>query len=178
MDANMWFIIAIVGFSLAGVLFVAAVFMFIKMNIPAIINDLSGKAAERGVKAIRETNSANSAKLSKTGRTDRGPLGGRIVRDADALKKMHASKRLDRTDEIGMTPTEELSSADATAVLGDANATEVLGGNETEVLGGTNDLSGGTTVLGSDAQIGQVVDPVPFEVTYSQIFIHTNEVIE
>ena len=42
MSATTWMIIAIVGFSLAGIAFIAAIFMFIKMNIPAIISANKG----------------------------------------------------------------------------------------------------------------------------------------
>lgn len=186
MSAQTWFLIAIIGFALSGVTFVAALFMFIKMNIPSIIGDLSGKKVAREVKAMREQNSANSEKLSKTGKTDRGPLGGRIVRDSNVLKKVHASKRLDeKTDEIGMTPTEELSTAtevlggsEATAVLGDTNATELLTSDATELLsGGTADL-GGTTLLNPIEQVGQITEPVQFIVVRSEVLIHTSEVIE
>ena len=53
MSATVWLIIAIISFSLAGVAFIVAVFMFIKMNIPAIIGDLTGRTVAKEVKAMK-----------------------------------------------------------------------------------------------------------------------------
>lgn len=62
MSATAWLIIAIVGFSLSGVAFVAAIILFIRMNIPAIIGDLSGKSVAREIKAMRESNTLSGNK--------------------------------------------------------------------------------------------------------------------
>lgn len=161
MSATAWFIIAIVGFSLAGIAFVAAVLMFIKMNIPAIIGDLSGKTVAREIKAMRDANAASGDKRFRPSKVnlERGTLTDKVEQahlDVTAQKKAHASKRLDRTtgelgqtaakrksgtiglaeatyeaDDIGASPTESLSTE--TEVLSD-NATVVLSDNATEVL--------------------------------------------
>ena len=52
MSANTWLIIAIIGFSLSGIALIAAVIMFIRLNIPAIIGDLSGRTVAREIKAL------------------------------------------------------------------------------------------------------------------------------
>ena len=56
MSAQTWLIIAIVGFTLSAIALVVAVFMYIKMNIPAVIGDLTGKTVAREIKAMREAN--------------------------------------------------------------------------------------------------------------------------
>ena len=170
MSATAWLVIAIVGFSLAGVAFVAAIFMFIKMNIPAIIGDLTGKTVAREIKAMRDANASNGDRRFRPSKVnmERGTLTEKVDQaplDASTLKKAHASKRLDKTtgelsgnlskkkggtvgladarqvdENVGGTPTEALSST-ATEVLSD-NATEILSNDATEVLD-----SGSTEVL-------------------------------
>lgn len=102
MSATTWFVIAIVGFSLSGIALAAAVFMFIKMNIPAVIGDLTGKTVAREIKAMREANASSGNKIHKSSsvNVNRGKLTEK-VRDekADSAVKAaaHASKRLDKT---------------------------------------------------------------------------------
>lgn len=104
MSATTWLIIAIVGFSLSGVALVAAVFMFIKMNILAVIGDLSGKTVAREIKAMRDANASSGDKMHKSSRVniDRGKLTEKVedgvLSDPSYMAKAHASKRLDRTE--------------------------------------------------------------------------------
>lgn len=65
MDASTWFTISIVGFSLAGVLLIVAIILFYKMNIMAIIGDLSGRTATRQIQEIREQNTISGKKRYK-----------------------------------------------------------------------------------------------------------------
>lgn len=65
MAANTWFIISIVGYSLAVVLLIVAIILFYKMNILAIIGDLSGKTAARQIQEIREQNAKSGQKRYK-----------------------------------------------------------------------------------------------------------------
>ena len=62
MSANTWLIIAIIGFSLSGIALIAAVIMFIRLNIPAIIGDLTGRTVAREIKAMRDTNASSGDK--------------------------------------------------------------------------------------------------------------------
>lgn len=104
MNAITWLIIAIVGFSLSGVALAAAVFMFIKMNIPAVIGDLSGKTVAREIKAMRDANASSGDKMHKSSRVniDRGKLTEKVEDELSAdpsyMAKAHVSKRLDRTE--------------------------------------------------------------------------------
>ena len=102
MSATSWFIIAIVGFSLSGIALVAAVFMFIKMRIPAVIGDLSGKTVAREIQAMRESNASSGTKIHKSSRVnmDRGKLTEKVddqTSDKSAMALAHSSKRLDKT---------------------------------------------------------------------------------
>ena len=143
MSATVWFIIAIVGFSFAGILLITAVFMFIKMNIPAVIGDLTGKTVAREIKAMRDANVLSGDKRFRPSKVnlERGTLTdkvGYVQPDANAQKQVHASKRLDKAmGEIGGvfldgTITESLSD-NATEILSD-NATEILNENMTDAL--------------------------------------------
>ena len=207
MSANTWLIIAIVGFSLSGIALVVAIFMFIKMDIPAIIGDLTGKTVAREIKAMREANASSGDKSFRSSAVniERGTLTENVSQkaiDAEAMKKAHASKRLDKTtSELGsgttktrgntiglfglnknkqreeIPPTEHLNNA--TEVL-NQNATEVLNStNATEVLSnGTTVLSNGTTVLSQTEElIDTSITPVAFKVIRSEIVIHSQEVI-
>lgn len=158
MSATTWYIIAIVGFSLSGVALIAAIFMFLKMNIPAIIGDLTGRTVAREIKAMRESNAASGEKLHRSSRVniDRGTLTEKVedgVPDKSAMSKAHSSKRLDRPagetarsrkltpqDETrkGTQTTETLSDNATEVLVDDPNATEVLSSEATEVLTDNN----------------------------------------
>ena len=178
MSATTWLIIAIVGFSLSGIAFIAAIILFIKMNIPAIIGDLTGKTVAREIKAMRESNASSGDKRFRPSAVnlERGTLTEKVsntpMSTAD-LKKAHASKRLDKTDGLSksgkiskkggttglgdgvstITPVENISTAKGTERLSD-NATEVLS-NATEVLdsGVTDVLAPATEVLASGTEV-------------------------
>ena len=159
MSATAWLIIAIVGFSLAGIAFIVAVFMFIKMNIPSVIGDLTGKTVAREIKAMREFNNSKGDRRFRPSKVnlERGTLTEKVdtsIDDKKAMAEAHASKRLDRTEtkenkknsksqksngtiglnDFEMNPTDVLNEGSTpTEVLSD-NSTEVLESNATEVL--------------------------------------------
>lgn len=101
MSATTWLIIAIVGFSLSGIALTAAVFMFIKMNIPAIIGDLTGKTVAKEIKAMRDANESSGNKIHKSSSVNinRGKLTEKVKNEGSGglTPVAHASKRLDRT---------------------------------------------------------------------------------
>lgn len=63
MSASTWFTIGMISFALAGISAIIAVILFIRLDIPAIIGDLSGKKAAREVKAIKEDKKYQSNNL-------------------------------------------------------------------------------------------------------------------
>lgn len=184
MSATAWLTIAIVGFSLSGVALAAAVFMFIKMNIPAIIGDLTGKTVAREIKAMRESNASSGDKRFRPSAVnmERGTLTEKVAPDAESIKKVHASKRLDKTDGLGSSGKlgqkkggtaslqnddkvipatkddsigsnpTEMLSDNPTEMLSD-NSTEVLSDNATEVLSEPN----ATEILSVDAGATEVL---------------------
>ena len=164
MSAMAWLIIAIVGFSLAGIALVAAVIMFIKMNIPAIIGDLTGKTVAREIKAMRESNASSGDKRFRPSAVnlERGTVTEKVAHtplSTSDLKKAHASKRLDNTGGIGSSGkfggrkggTVGLAEGNSKVnpVVVPANATEKLSDNATEVLSNATEVlsSGVTDVL-------------------------------
>lgn len=107
MSATAWFIIAIVGFSLAGIALAISIALFVKLNIPAVIGDLSGKTVAREIKAMRARNlsSNDKSRRSSRGNVDNGRSTEKVdvspnTADeiAKAKAKAHSSKRLDKTD--------------------------------------------------------------------------------
>lgn len=170
MSATTWLIIAIIGFSLAGIALVVAIFMFINQNIPSVIGDLTGKTVAREIKAMREFNKAHGDRRFRPSEVnlERGTLTEKVEvsrEDQQAMAEAHLSKRLDKAPSedisvkkktkggtIGLndfesTPTDVLNDgSNPTEVLSD-NATEVLSANETEVL---SDTTNATEVLSSN----------------------------
>ncbi|MDE6020258.1 MAG: hypothetical protein K2H01_04560 [Ruminococcus sp.] len=165
MSATAWLIIAIVGFSLAGIAFVATIILFIKMNIPAIIGDLTGKTVAREIKAMRESNASSGDKRFRPSAVnlERGTLTEKVM-STDDLKKAHASKRLDKTDGLGKSGKFGQRKGGTTGLSGQnsvvnpvidekaAPATEKLSDNVTEVLSdGVTDVPALATEVLSDA---------------------------
>ena len=201
MSATTWLIIAIVGFSLAGVALIVTTVMFFKMNVPAIIGDLSGKTIAREVKAMRATYAAQAKKSSVAPRqsSDSSEPAQDEKMSTEDIKAAHASKRLDhttgglaekkkvevpvetedtsskeRTETLSKNATEVLSE-DATDVLTD-NATEVLTENATEIL--EENAVEGTCVLSEDTMVEEEIKEVSFRIVYDEVLIHTDEVIQ
>ena len=163
MSANTWMIIAIIGFSLSGIALIASVIMFIRLNIPAIIGDLTGRTVAREIKAMRDTNASSGDKRFRPSAVnlERGTLTEKVAgKTANNMAPAHASKRLDKTSgnlsekgskrksgtvglsdavqgksgRVGSEPTDMLNSdSNATEVLS-TESTEVLSDNATEVL--------------------------------------------
>lgn len=101
MSATTWLIIAIVGFSLSGITLIAAIFMFIKLNIPAVIGDLSGKTVAREIQAMRDANESSGNKIHRSSKVnaDRGRLTEKVKEYSDngsVMAMAHSSKRLDK----------------------------------------------------------------------------------
>ena len=134
MSAQMWYIIAIVGFSLAGVALVTAVIMFFKMNIPAVIGDLSGKTVAREIKAMRSASlAAGKAPSTEERKTDGKPLEipkQATAERAAAMAVVHASKRLDtasgKSAQIARVAQPAGKQPNSTELLPQDNQTEIL----------------------------------------------------
>ena len=196
MDATTWYLISIVGYSLAGVLLIVVIFMFFKMNIPAIIGDLNGKTAARQIQEIREQNqrTGNKQHRPSTFNVGRGTLTtpvssrfGITGKAGNTLSTMSAeSKMYSDSTEVLMAETEVLEIG--TEVLMNENEIFDIGAevlmNETEVLDvGTVVLSqdSGTTVLHATGDLDRenVTEPlaIEFKIVKDIKITHTNEII-
>lgn len=175
MSAELWLIIAIIGFSLSGIALVAAIFMFLKMNIPAVIGDLSGKTVAREIKAIREANASSGDKRYKSSRVnrERGPLTEpvkpgyeqgstgspkqNIVRQVPPQQNIQGAALADETVDLFHTMKQgtpsQTTGSEVTEALS-TNATEVLSTNATEVLNNATEvLSNETEKLSSATEV-------------------------
>lgn len=56
MNAEILQMISIVAFALAGILAVTATILFFRLNVRGIMDDLSGRTAERQIRELREQN--------------------------------------------------------------------------------------------------------------------------
>ena len=174
--ATFWQVLMIVSFVLAGLSFLAAIFIFLYFKIPSVIGDLTGRTVAKEVKAIRAENrekdirhrsqsitptNTQSRRYEDESVTSEKSAHGRDITSSHQVPKTDmlniATDRLDNesdqsdvTDSLSsetMVLTEEL-----TTVLTEENPTTVLDIQETVVLSeqeGTTVLSDieGTTVL-------------------------------
>ena len=179
MNATVWTIIAIIGFSLAGICLVVSIFIFIKLNIPAVIGDLTGKTVAREVKAMRENEAIG---YKKNYSYENVASRKESVMDGKLMGKAHASRRLDFTsgqlNSTNSTKDEnatEVLTSNATEVL-TSNATEVLVSNATEVL--SSNAMNGTTVLSNTEELEVVEElPVTFKIIRTMTYTHSEEII-
>ena len=81
MDSGTFEIISIIAFSLAGVSFGIAVYLFFSHNIIAVVGDISGKTAQKQIEAIREQNAQSGDKRYRPGfiNLGRGKITEKVV---------------------------------------------------------------------------------------------------
>lgn len=198
-------IISIVAFSLAGVFFLVSLFLWFKFNIWEVIGDLTGRNAKKSIQQMRQENEKSGVNLYRTSGSygARGGSGEISVRqnstktETDEIKTGGISTggiktaRITSVDE-GNNATTLLSEnntddenvttildSGATELLDDG-ATELLDGGETELLddGATELLDEGTTVLTDLAANPQsTVNPTKLTIIQSIVLIHTDEEI-
>jgi hypothetical protein len=110
MDARTWLTLSIVGYSLAGTLFILTCILFFKMRILAIIGDLSGRTAAKQIQEIREQNAISGQKRYQPSafNLERGsltePVNGRTGRRGlTGMRLNPKSKRLEERGQTGVT---------------------------------------------------------------------------
>ncbi|AST93435.1 hypothetical protein BC6307_20280 [Sutcliffiella cohnii] len=111
MDALTWKIISIVGYSLSGIFFIIAIFMFFKLNVLAIIGDLTGRTAAKQIQAIREQNSNTGQKRYKPDafNVERGKLTDAIINRSKRLRKTGNMDETESSLSVKTVRTEEVS---------------------------------------------------------------------
>jgi len=177
MDAATWLTISIIGYSLAGILLIVTIILFYKMNILAIIGDLTGRTAARQIAELREMNKMTGNKRLQPN-AFKGLLSKQLTRD-----------RLEKTEESSQPPLGPTEIIDETEILEDLDATVILSEDTevlskeiaaTEWLNDTSELSNhkpGTTVL-SDSDEDIAIPAVGFKKVKDIKVTHSNEVIK
>ena len=176
MSAEVLQTISIVAFILGAVLAIVAVILWFRLNVRGIIDDLSGKKAERQIRELREQNKQEESDSNK-GRVVYNPSTGK------STSKLGTGKKNDATDKLTeplkrVKKKERIVQEDATALLQEEEGTTVL---EQEV--GTTVLEDeeGTTVLRTEEEgttvLGTTVVQLQngYRMVLNEIVIHTKE---
>lgn len=165
MNAGTLQLISIIAFSLAGVLTLISIYLFLKMDVRGIIDDLSGKSAERQIMAMREENNRQKNPLSRrSGKSSETKKNGLTERTTLKLKNDDRTETLPKIDEDKTTLLQEESTMplqmveEETAVL--EETTTVLQEDETVVLD--------ENIKNTDKR---------YELVLNEIIIHTQEII-
>lgn len=165
MNAGTLQLISIIAFSLAGVLTLISIYLFFKMDVRGIIDDLSGKSAERQIMAMREENNRQKNPLSKRStKSSETRKSSLTERTTVKLKKDEKTEVLPKIDEDKTTLLQEEATIplqmveEETTVL--EETTTVLQEEETVVLA--------ENVKNTDKR---------YELVLNEIIIHTQEII-
>ena len=165
MNAGTLQLISIIAFSLAGVLTLISIYLFFKIDVRGIIDDLSGKSAERQIMAMREENNRQKNPLSRrSGKSSETKKNGLTERTTLKLKNDDRTETLPKIDEDKTTLLQEESTIplqmveEETTVL--EETTTVLQEEETVVLA--------ENVKNTDKR---------YELVLNEIIIHTQEII-
>ena len=165
MNAGTLQLISIIAFSLAGVLTLISIYLFLKMDVRGIIDDLSGKSAERQIMAMREENNRQKNPLSKRStKTSETRKSSLTERTTVKLKNDEKTEVLPKIDEDKTTLLQKEATIplqmveEETTVL--EETTTVLQEEETVVLA--------ENVKNTDKR---------YELVLNEIIIHTQEII-
>ena len=165
MNAGTLQLISIIAFSLAGVLTLISIYLFLKMDVRGIIDDLSGKSAERQIMAMREENNRQKNPLSKRStKSSETRKSSLTERTTVKLKNDENTEVLPKIDEDKTTLLQEEATIplqmveEETTVL--EETTTVLQEEETVVLA--------ENVKNTDKR---------YELVLNEIIIHTQEII-
>jgi hypothetical protein len=149
MDATAWLRISIIAYSLAGVLVAVSIIMFFKMNIWAIIGDLTGRTAARQIQEIREQNKTSGNKRLLPKAFNLESESKKLSNRSGILKVFGKTGSTNevayRPQTIETLPTEVIKEQEY-----DSETTALLY-EETELLSNESDLS--TTILSDETDI-------------------------
>lgn len=151
MDESFWYIVELTGFILSGVLLILNVILFIRLQIPVLIGELSGKRYEKEVKQIRDS-------YMDYGRRNRG-------RKQEMAKKENSRPNpIERMSQESGHPEQKQTVSTDIIYQNRGEDTTVLS-EQTTVL----ENQEATTVLHSDSQ---------FHIVKKILLIHTDERID
>ena len=184
--------ISIVAFVLAGIFAVVALILWFALNMRGIIDDLSGKKAERQIRELREQNVQSQMADRKnrvvyTNPTEKNTskLGFGKKKEATSQLTVPLPKREALPAYRAMEQT-ALLQEEGTALLEDENGTVVLemeeGTTVLEIEEGTTVLGmeEGTTVLGGEEGTTVLAQEVSmlqngYRLVLNEIVVHTKE---
>ena len=129
MNTNTWFVIEIVGFSMAAALLVLAVILFFRLNVLIIIGELTGKRVEKEVKQIRN---ANINRVRRTNQPrQREDASVSIVNPLQKMEKnISVPKSSADTTMLSYDQSETIVLSMATSVFSNAGDTTLLDSNQ------------------------------------------------
>lgn len=182
-----YYLIFIIAAVLCGVMLLTAVLLFIFLNIPKVIGDLSGATARKAIANIRNQNESTGDKTYRSSHVnkERGRITDKISPSGNILKPQTdvgtgamATSKLN-TDSLIKEATSAINSSNenATTLLSD---TEGGAAAETAVLfDNSNSVGNETTLLSNTVPVAAAVPvaAVQFTVEREITFIHTNEII-
>ena len=150
--------ISYIAFAGAAAGLILAIILFIKLKIPMVIGDLSGKNAQKAIQKMRETNSRKGNQSFRTGKKneERGKL----------TKKISHKKKEDVKEHL----TEAIRSE--TGLLKETMAASPETANETEPL-----VSEETTILDNVTEILFEQKTVHMKMLDDIVLVHTKECI-
>ncbi len=165
------------GAILSGVALLVSILIFVLLNIPKVISDLSGATARKAIKNIREQNEATGDKSYKVSAFNeaRGKLTDKISPSGNVIQQHYAQMRLGiDTTKIETQELEFDEAANQTSVLENYNETTILDqptAGETSVL---NEVQ--YEMKAVDSSVVETADT--FIIEKDITFIHSDEVIE
>lgn len=183
--------ISIVAFVLAGIFAVVALILWFTLNVRGIIDDLSGKKAERQIRELREQNvqsqmadrknrvvytNPTEKTTSKLGFGKKKEMTSPLTAPLPKREASSAYRDMEQTALLQEEGTALLEDENGTVVLEMEEGTTVLEKEGTTVLGmeeGTTVLGGeeGTTVLAQEVSMLQN----GYRLVLNEIVVHTKE---
>lgn len=166
-----------ISFTISGVCFVLAVFLWFFFKIPMVIGDLSGKTARKSIADMRAANERSGIKFYGESRTnsERGKLTGLMTGTFKTKKK--------KTEQLKKNPAKSVTVKDApeTTLLAENKAetlkTQATGLLEAETTGLLVDEDATAPLVDMSNRISVRSKAKKFEMIDEVILIHTDEVI-
>ena len=183
--------ISIVAFVLAGIFAVVALILWFTLNVRGIIDDLSGKKAERQIKELREQNvqsqmadrknrvvytNPTEKTTSKLGFGKKKETTSPLTAPLPKRETPSAYRDMEQTALLQEEGTALLEDENGTVVLEMEEGTTVLEEEGTTVLG----MEERTTVLGDEEGTTVLAQEVPvlqngYRLVLNEIVVHTKE---
>ncbi len=178
---------------LCGVMLVVSIILFILLNIPKVISDLSGATAKKAIKNIREQNEATGDKGYQVSALNkaRGKLTDKISPSGNIIQQYQSQMTAVGTTKID-TQKIPVENSETTVLPQGSETTVLQQGNETTVLNGVDfnktvsiaDQAENETLpldaissVAAQVPVNNATEPFLFDIEYEITYIHTNEII-